>query len=282
MSVSIDQSFITQFESEVKLAYQQMGSKLRNLVRVKSAVTGSTVTFQKLGKGEAAQKARHGDVPLMNAVHSTASATLSDWFAADLVDKLDELKTNIEERQITVQTGAFGLGRKADNLIITAALASIPTAQNITSSYTTLGSTGFNKSYAEGVFGKLNDNDVPDDGNRVVVVGSKQWNMLLNITEFASADFVGPNSLPFLAGTTAKRWLNMLWVMHTGLPTANSAASRTCLAFHKSAIGLGEGQSITTQIDWVPLKAAHLVDNMMSAGAVRIDDEGVVRFDVQD
>lgn len=283
MASTIDQHFITQFESEVKLAYQQMGSKLRGLVRLKTGVTGSTVRFPKLGRGSAQQKARNGDVPVMNATASYADATMSDWYAAEYVDKLDELKTNVEERQALVQAEAAALGRKVDNLVITALPSGIATGQNITSSFTGLGSTRFNLAYANGVFKKLNDNDVQDDGGRVVLVGPQQWNdMLTNISQFTSADYVGPDTLPFLSGTQAKKWLNMLWVLHTGLNTATSTASRICLAFHKAAIGLGENQSVMTDIDWVPTKSAYLVNSVLSAGAVRIEDEGVVRFDVQD
>ncbi len=51
MSVSIDKVFIKQFEAEVHLAFQQMGTKLRSTVRTKNDVKGSSTTFQKIGKG---------------------------------------------------------------------------------------------------------------------------------------------------------------------------------------------------------------------------------------
>jgi hypothetical protein len=43
MANTIDVAFIKQFESEVHMAYQRMGSKLRNTVRMANNVTGSTV-----------------------------------------------------------------------------------------------------------------------------------------------------------------------------------------------------------------------------------------------
>ena len=48
MSVSIDNVFIKQFEAEVHLAFQQMGTKLRSTVRTKNDVKGSSTTFQKI------------------------------------------------------------------------------------------------------------------------------------------------------------------------------------------------------------------------------------------
>ena len=50
MSVSVDQVFIKQFEADVHLAYQQMGTKLRSTVRSKSGVIGASTTFQKVGR----------------------------------------------------------------------------------------------------------------------------------------------------------------------------------------------------------------------------------------
>ena len=52
--------------------------------------------------------------------------------------------------------------------------------------------------------------DVPDDGNRFAVVGWKQWSQLLSIQEFASAEYVGSDELPW-KGTQAKRWLGTTW-----------------------------------------------------------------------
>ena len=56
MANTIDVAFIKQFESEVHMAYQRMGSKLRNTVRTVSSVRGNTVRFQKIGTGSASTK----------------------------------------------------------------------------------------------------------------------------------------------------------------------------------------------------------------------------------
>ena len=91
---SIDTAFIKQFESEVHMAYQRMGSKLRNTVRTSGNVRGSVVRFQKIGTGSASTKSRNGSVTPMELVHTTVEATMADFYAAEYIDKLDELKTN--------------------------------------------------------------------------------------------------------------------------------------------------------------------------------------------
>ena len=119
MANTIDQAFIKQFETEVHLAYQRMGSKLRNTVR-SSNVTGSVARFQKIGKGAANTKARNGDVTAMELAHTNVEATMADFYAPEYIDKLDELKVNINERQAVAQSAAAALGRKTDEILITA------------------------------------------------------------------------------------------------------------------------------------------------------------------
>lgn len=271
MSTSISNSFIAQYVADVHEAYQQRGSKLRGTVRLKTNVQGATAVFQKNGKGAAGKKTRHGNVPLMNVAHSSVTATLEDWYGADYVDKLDELKTNTDERLVVANAGAYALGRKVDELIV----GRLDTAATVVAE----ASSGLTKAKILEAFATLNGKDVPDDGNRFAVVGAHQWNELLNINEFKSADFAG-DRYPWLKGTESRTWLGITWMFHTGLPLV--AGTRKCFLYHRSAVGLAEGQEVKVFTDWVPEKAAHLVDHLLSAGAVLIDDDGVVEIDCDD
>lgn len=271
MSMSISNSFIAQYVADVHEAYQQRGSKLRGTVRLKTGVQGATAVFQKNGKGAAGKKTRHGNVPLMNVAHSTVTATLEDWYGADYVDHLDELKTNTDERLVVANAGAYALGRKVDEIIV----GKLGQASNVVVE----AGTGLTKAKVLEAFALLNGKDVPDDGNRFAVVGAHQWNELLDISEFKSADFAG-DKYPWLKGTESRTWLGITWMFHTGLPLA--AGTRKCFLYHRSALGLAEGQEVKVFTDWVPEKAAHLVDHLLSAGAVLIDDDGVVEIDCDD
>ena len=88
MSTSISTAFIKQFEAEVHMAYQRMGSKLANTVRQTKNVKGSQARFQKVGKGAAVTKNRHSEVPTMDIAHTTVDVTLADFYASDYVDTL--------------------------------------------------------------------------------------------------------------------------------------------------------------------------------------------------
>ena len=269
MTATIDQAFVKQFEAEVHMAYQRMGSKLKSMVRNVNGVKGNTVQFQKVAKGSASTKARHAEVVAMNSVHSNVTATLSDFYAADYVDKLDELKVNIDERNIVAQNAAYALGRKTDSIISDTFDAGATALANNSAGTT----TGMNLDKAQNVFEIFGNNDVPDDGQRYWVVGPKQWSDLLDIDQFSRAEYIGEADLPYKGGMTAKRWLSFMWMGFSGLSTTGS--DRNTIAFHKSSLGMGVGSDVRTEVNYIPEKVAHLTTSYMSMGAVLIDGDGV-------
>ena len=265
MASSITNAFITQFEAEVHMAYQRMGSKLKNLVRTVNGVNGSSVKFQKVAKGSANTKARHAEVVAMDLSHTAVSATLTDYYAADYVDKLDELKVNIDERQVIAQSAAYALGRKTDDVIIDVLKGATSIANNVNSS-----ATSMTLIKAKNMMEVFNTNDVPDDNQRYWAIGPKQWSDLLSVDQFSRVEYVGPQALPFANGMTAKRWMGFLFFVHSGLTVATD---RQTLAFHKSALGLGVGTDVKTEVNYVPEKVSHLITSMISLGAVEIDGD---------
>jgi len=271
MSVSVDKAFIKQFEADVHLAYQQIGTKLRATVRSKNNIVGASTTFQKVGKGTASTKSRHGLVPVMNLDHEPVECLLQDYYAGDWVDALDELKTNVDERRVVASAGAYALGRKTDELIINA----LNMATTSVGDY----SAGITKESVLAAIEKLNQNDVPDDGQRFAVVGVHQWNELLSMEEFVSSDYIG-EQYPLLTGSESKKWMGIIWVLHNGLPL--DGAKRDCFIYHKSAIGHACGQDVKTDISWHGERAANFVSNSMSQGAVLIDAAGIVRVKCDD
>ena len=294
MSVSIDQVFVKQFEADVHLAYQQMGTKLRGTVRSKSGVVGASTTFQKVGRGTAATKSRHGIVPVMNLNHEPVECVLQDYYAGDWVDALDELKTNIDERRVVASAGAYALGELKTNIDERRVVASagayalgrktdelIVNAMNGASASVGDYSAGLSKDLILSAVETLNSKDIPDDGRRFAVVGVHQWNELLKITEFVSADYVGNNDLPLISGGASKKWLGITWVLYNALPLSDTT-KRDCFIYHASSVGHACGQEVKTDISWHGERAAHFISNSMSQGAVLIDGDGIVRIKCKD
>lgn len=262
MANTIDQAFIKQFETEVHMAYQRMGSKLRNTVR-QSTVTGSTARFQKIGSGSASTKARNSDVTTMELAHTYVEATMSDYYAAEYIDKLDELKININERQAVAQSAAAALGRKTDELIYTA----MDAGANATQIHNT--SSALEIADMLSLFETFGSADVPDDGNRYLAMNPKGFADLFTIEQFASADYVDPSNMPFTGGASMKEFLGFK-VFATSAVTAGKN-----MAYHMNAIGLGVNADVSSEGNYVPQKAATLLNSMMSMGAVAIDANGI-------
>ena len=270
MANTIDEAFIKQFESEVHLAFQKQASRMKNTCRI-AQVAGSEVRWQVMGKGTANQKARNANVTPINPVHSFADATLADWYAAEYVDKLDELKININERQALASTEAYALGRKCDEIIIAAAEADATDA-GLLDLTTVAGATA--------IFRRFGENEVPDDGGRFVFVSHKGWTDLMGIDEFANMDYIMPEQATWANGATAKRWLGINWMTDTQL--SNAADATTGLAWHMRAMGVGMGTDVSTEINYVPEKVAFLVTSYISLGAKVIDPTGVYKFTYAD
>jgi len=289
MSTSIDTAFIRQYESDVHHIFQLEGGFLRPSVRMKTDVNGKSTTFQKIGKGTATTKARHGTITPMNQTHTAKEVTLADFYAGDWVDKLDEAKTNIDERMAIAKGGAWALGRKVDSQIITEldTTSESTVTLTITSEKATKASL---LTWCEG----LDDNDVPNDGGRYGLLTPRMWSQAMVVKEFNSADYVGPNGLPLTQGTPLsqqwKPWNGILWKVHTGLPGKGTATAK-CFVYHKNAVGYATGahagnvatnEGVSADITWHGDRASHFVNHMMSGQAGLIDTTGVIEGNLDD
>jgi len=262
MANTIDQAFIKQFETEVHIAYQRMGSKIRNTVR-SSNISASTARFQKIGKGSASTKSRNGNVTPMELAHTNVEVTMADYYAAEYIDKLDELKTNINERQAITQSAAAALGRKTDELLITAMDAGASATQISTTG------TAVSKANLLTLFETFGTADLPEDGNRYIGMSPAGFADLFLLAEFASSDYVGPQNLPFAGGMTMKEFLGFK------IYSTSAVTGGKNFAYHTNCVGLGVNADVSTEINYVPEKVAHLATSMMSMGAVVIDSTGI-------
>lgn len=263
---TISTSFIEEFESGVHMAYQRMGSKLRNTIRTANGVKNKT-TFQKIGKGFATTKARHGNVAPMNLEHTNVSVTLEDYFAGEWIDDLDQLRINHDEMLVAQQSGAYALGRKTDDLILDAMDTTTSTHNETTN--------GITLSWAFELMEKFGNNNVPDDGQRYVVVGWEQWSQLLDLDEFSRAEYVGEADLPFQNAMTAKNWLGFMWFPFSGLAEAGASnVDRKCFAWHSGSIGHAIGADVSSNMQYHNDKDAYFVLNKMQMNATLIDAEG--------
>lgn len=292
MATDVSDAFIKDYVADLVHTFQRRGAYLLPAVRPRAGVVGQTTTFQVIGKGTATTKARHGSITPMNQTHTPATATLTDFYAGDYVDALDEAKLNIDERMAIAQGGAFALGRKVDEQILAAMDGTTQTVQNIDE---TSIATYF-QSALEWVEA-LDTNDVPNDGQRYAVITPRLHSQLSTIDEFTSRDYVLSNGTPFNGGSPTldrwREWMNVKWKSHTDSttmgvgtataknfmwhkPTVGYATAKYVVPKGTFVVGAGGAAMVAADIQWVAPKAAHWVNHMMSGGAVLIDDGGVI------
>jgi hypothetical protein len=272
MAIQLSTAYIAQFDAEVKQAYQGT-SVLRGTVRTRTGVVGSTHRFPKIGKGAAQPHVPQSDVTPIGASYSTATATLSDWDAPEYSDIFMQQKVNFDERRELVQVVGNAIGRRFDQLIINAMVAasSPETVSN------DIGGTDSNLNVTKLIEAKrlLDKNNVPP-GDRYILCHANNLAGMLAETQVTSADF---NSVKALVQGELNTFLGFKFMTigdrdEGGLPLATN--DRSVFAWHRQAMGMAEGIAPRTAIDWIPQKVSFLVNAVFSAGAVTIDDEGVV------
>ena len=290
MSTSIDTAFITSYEAKVHEVFQRKGSYLKDAVRMKSDVVGSTAVFQKIGTGIATTKARHGTITPMNQTHTAPSCTIADFYAGDWVDKLDESKTNIAERDVIASGGAMALGRKVDDQITTVldSTGQITVTLTVSSKALILNTS---LAFTEAAWA----NDVPNDGEVFAIVTPRYWSQLMLLDQFMNADFVRADGQAFVAGPKIgagkwKDWQGIKWKMQTGLPGEGTATAKVFI-WHKTSVAYAVAASagnvagnatVGADITWHGDRAAHFVNHMMSGQACLIDDTGVIEGNLDD
>lgn len=287
MSTQISNLFVAEYQRDVQHVFQRKGSYLKATVRTKNAVVGSTTNFNKAGKGTAVTKARHGQVPPMNASRTLVSCTLEDWYAGDWFDTLDEAKQETDEKMTIANQGAFALGRKCDELVITA----LDTTSNSGTSWTLTSAATVENSaiaFCEALWAA----DVPNDGQNYAIVTPRCWSQLLKVQSFARADWTGADGLPFRDGPAMwqkfKDWNGVKWQMHVGLTesfTGTTASTRKIYIYNKVAVGfamakhfknIASNPQVMADITWNGPEASWFINHMMSAGACLVDGTGVI------
>jgi hypothetical protein len=275
MAISLSNAFVTLFDAEVKQAYQGK-AMLVGAVRARRGVEGSTVKFPKVGRGVATARVPQTDVTPLNVGFNTVTLTLSDWNAAEYSDIFSQAKVNFDERQELVQVVSSAMGRRQDQLILDA-LAASSTSLTVGND---IGANDSNLNVAKLREAKrlLDKGNVPADG-RHIIIHANSLSFLLSETAVTSSDF---NTVKALVQGDINTFLGFQFhVMgdrtEGGLPIDGNL-DRTCYAFHSQAIGYGEGIGMRTEINYIPEKTSWLVNEVFSAGAIAIDDEGIVKI----
>lgn len=278
MSQNVNQAYVKVFDDLVKLIYQGEGNQLRNCVRTKTNVQGSSVQFVVYGKGNATQRIYRSPVQPMSPQITTPVVTLTDWVAADYTDIFEQQKINYNEIEELSRVAAMAIGRTHDQLIIDDALVGSGTTNIITDGGDNL---TFEKLLQVNQY--FNDIGVPF-GDRYIATSASGEASLMESTQLTNKFYV--NNMVIQQGTfnnQALAGLNFMVIPTTivngqqyGLPIVDNIRSN--FAWHKQAIGFAVGIDQRTEVNYIPQMLSWLTATVLSAGAIAIDPTGIIEI----
>ena len=278
MSTGLSTAFITLFEAEVKQAYQG-DAVLRDSVRMRTNVEGSTVKFPSVGKGTAQVRTPQTDVVPLNTSFSTVTATMTDYIAAEYSDIFDQAKVNFDERQELAQVVGKAIARREDQIIIDVMEAASPGATIANTVVTSGSASASDLNIGKIIAAKkaLDAANVPPT-DRHAVIHANNLAGLLGDERAISGDFQNIKAL--VAGelnTMMGFQFHIVGDRDEGGLAIDGSSDRNTFFFHKSAIGCGVGIPPKVEVNYVPEKTSFLVSAMYSAGAVAIDTAGLIK-----
>ena len=267
MSRYISDLAVAEYDRDVKQEYSEQIS-LRETVRVKSGVEGTTCRFQKSAQGLANKKVPQADVTPMNIDYSYVTATLEDWNAPEYTDIFDAPKVNFDEKAELVSLSAKAVGRRETQIILDA----LDAASTLTVAH---GGVGMTTGKFRDAKRQLDYYNVPGEGRHFVMSSEALYDMLGD----DDADTFDKNAVKALVQGELNSWLGFRihtvgYMAEGGL--TKSTYYREAYAYHQSCTGYAIGMNMKSEINYVPQKTSWLVNTMFSAGAIAIDEYGIV------
>ena len=278
----ITTAFVKQFGSTLALLSQQKGSRLSNAVRMETGAYGEEEYFDQYGEDVANVKvARNVDVEYAADDYQRRRVSFTDIYWSKLIDKEDKLAMLIDPTSGLLQAGAFAIGRKIDDLIISAFSGTAYTgkAGGTSTTFTAanqiaIGAAGLTINKLIEAKELLDAADVDPDEERYVACAASQISDLLKTTEVTSVDY---SSVKALVEGKINTFMGFNFIRTQRLTL--SGTTRTALAWAKSGMLLAKRNSMNSKIDQIPTKHyANQLYASVSCGATRMEEAKCVEI----
>lgn len=257
---------------------QQKYSKLLNTVYVKPNVRGKTFFQDQIGQWSMETKGgRNTQTPNNDPVLGRRMGTMVDYHDNRMLDRGDELRTISDPRSAYTIAAAQSLGRKIDEVIITAALTTAASGETGTTTVTNgniILATAASMTLARIIAVKQQmDNQDVEMEDRFFVVTPAALDNLLNTTAATSSDY---NSVKALIRGEIDTWMGFKWIMSTRL-AAVSASTLIGIAYQRYGICAAMAAEPTVRTDErADLSYSWQVYYELNMGAVRLEENRVV------
>jgi len=299
-----DALFLKVFSGEVLTAFEER-NVMRDVVTMRTIASGKSAQFPATGRVSAAFHDQGENIldPSNNLIqtlnHNEVVVNLDDLLVTALfVDSLDEMKNHYDVRQEYARQMGFALAKYLDERLLRVAVlaardttarvadASFPTGESIVDAdFSTNGSSAVATCFQ--IAQKFDEKDVPDDGERYIVVDPATYYLLAQQTDLVNRDFGGMNGV-FSDGTIMKvAGLKILKSNH--IPSTNFSAdagegddssadftNTTAIAFHRSAVGLLKLKDIAMESEHKIEYQGTLMVGSMAIGSKHLRNEAAI------
>jgi capsid protein len=307
VSITVDQAWVYRFHDMLNLTYQQKGSLLENLIdpsMVHRDVHAAIDFHERLGNVMANDViSPFGQTKILNPEHSRRSITLQSSDAAVLVSDEHTLRSMVNPQNGYTNTIVYALGRRADKHIIdaltgTATTAAVTTGSGVITFGTVAlpggriigGATAIDLARIINTYELMSKAGVPNGaGERIMLYSPGQLRDILAITQASSSDFT-KNRIHDSGTINGVDWEGFRWIEIAdviapdsstvlGRMLALSGTTRSCIAFHRGAVGLsiGRPQGAPKINERPDLNNSIQVRQLMMMAAGRVWEGGVVQ-----
>lgn len=289
---TVDQVFISTYESNLRHLAQQSQSRLRHKCMERSPGSEEH-NWERLGTAEAQVKStRLQPTPVQDWPWSRRVSVPTTYDVGDSTEQEDVVQLLIDPNSNIAQSQGNAMRRAYDDEIIAAATGTaldgtgaslpFPDAQKVHGGTVDVYDTPINFDIITQVTERFLQNDIDPEEPKCFVVGPTQVRKLLQLTEATSADF---NALrPLQTAGYVREWMGYEWICSTRLnhPTA-PGTDIDCFAFTGKAIGLMVDRDISSRVAEDPsISFAWRIYTFATFGAVRVEDEHIVQVQVAD
>ena len=266
-----------EYDAYVHAKFQSMGGLLDGTFRERTGVIGNVEQFRKSSQVVATQKAAQAALNPLNMVFEPVLATLGPWSAPDFVNIFEETDINFAPAREVADGCVKAIKRRRDQMRIDALDASA-TANVIAD-----GGTGFTFAKFEEMIFMLAQNSAAR-GMVTCAISAAGQRQLMAEEKITNQFYVNykPIAGSGLDGATIQnvKFVVIPNMLEGGLPIAGNI--RTCLAWNWEAVGHAESELQRTDMQWQGLYECWLINCRIKAGAVAVDDLGIVKINIDE
>lgn len=270
--------YITYFDPLVKEAYQAKSTNLISGTTVRSGEKGEDARFAKSGTF-VAQALVPGAIGVPQQMgYAPVTATVTDLYVDFVIEYRNAPKLNIDEARVNTDNAIYALNRGIGQIVINQLEAGYDDTNMFLDHHSDPMSTDI-LSEAKGL---LRNNAVPMDNLTLVGPATMQQDMEDDTTW---TNFLTNDYRPLVSGSEVKTWMGVKWEFVPAatedykLPAGPNGGIMAYL-FDKAAVGTFIGKMRDVHVADAPQYHGYYHSFWCSAGAVVIDQKGVVGIEL--